>query len=36
MPDGGTLVVSGERFPVIRLNVRADRETDELIEVLSR
>jgi hypothetical protein len=36
MPDVGTLVVGGERFPVIRLNVRADRETDELIEVLSR
>jgi hypothetical protein len=36
LPDGGNLVVAGERVPVIRLNVRGDRETDELIERLSR
>lgn len=36
LPDGGTLVVGGERIPVVRLNVRGDHETDELIERLSR
>jgi hypothetical protein len=36
MPDGGTLVIDGERIPIIRLNVRGDRETDELIEELSQ
>jgi len=36
MPDGGTLVIDGDRIPIIRLNVRGDRETDELIEQLSR
>jgi hypothetical protein len=36
LPDGGTLVVGGERIPVFRMNVRGDRETDELIEQLSQ
>ena len=36
LPDGGTLVVGGESIPVFRMNVRGDRETDELIEALSR
>jgi hypothetical protein len=36
LPGGGTLIVGGERIPVFRLNVRGDRETDELIEQLSR
>jgi hypothetical protein len=36
LPDGGTLIIAGERVPVIRLNVRGDRESDELIGQLSQ
>ena len=36
LADGGTLVLGGERIPVWRPNDRGDRETDDLIEQLSR